>query len=723
MRIVSKVFAVVTAALLSGISSDTTSKATKEGPPPITKPLPEKPIQIPHPFLLAQLPPAENKSAVQVQEPALNYLITKGHRERAQSFPDSLFAFEIVQSPAYTVTEKDVEIALNDENSWFAEGIGKNTTTHPLLFKKLLERALEKRDSKLAFGVFQNQNEALFKVTKKLKEEYIDKAKQLSVAVHENEAVIAMHKTWEFTDVERKLAVTSSSSYFKYYAAQNPSFFRGLDKKQAEEYKHFARLNKEIWFSEGLAQNDGYEFTEEDLTALRRQLQSWYTHGAGRNKNYPWGPVDEELMLLNQGSYLEMGRTRSPYYKGVYSYYHSSRDLQSAKEFSRTYLAYRFNIDPKSPISGESTEFARKSYLNANSAYAIAQVRNPKFRIGDTEIKWILENGLNANTEFAYEAGLKLSAEQIRKYFDVTINQKPDKINIQEAVRGYLIDTLFAEAVSKNPNFAGVDQLNGGREISEIDKQIIRGGKQPAGRASYGFTKLAAGLIQNLHYGIIEPADIETAQKEFIRSSDFAYHLAKKLNEKQIQSIKDLDNFIIKNPKSKLVLGLFNNECYSPSDKAIKFLLENSKSDFIRELAKSKAFKITPEIKKLVMQNPDSKLAYGAAQNENWGIVSPEEKLWIFEKGNHDTLAARGLLMNTKCYKMGSTEIEKRFLKKDEKNLNTMAADLIGAHPDFPFDYESTKIAREKPTNFTRGVRANPQANATALYIPERERR
>ena len=52
-----------------------------------------------------------------------------------------------------------------------------------------------------------------------------------------------------------------------------------------------------------------------------------------------------------------------------------------------------------------------------------------------------------------------------------------------------------------------------------------------------------------------------------------------------------------------------------------------------------------------------------------------------------------------------------------------MIADLIGAHPEFILDYEFSEIAREKPTHFTRGIRNNPQANATALYVPERERR
>ena len=274
--------------------------------------------------------------------------------------------------------------------------------------------------------------------------------------------------------------------------------------------------------------------------------------------------------------------------------------------------------------------------------------------------------------------------------------------------------------MGKNPNFA---EIHPNIAISEIDKRFIQGDQQQGGRVSYAFTKLAAGLIQNLYYGEIEPADVSIAQREFIRSTDFAYHLAKKLNEKQIQSVKDLDDFLIKNPSSKFVLGLFNNEAYKPSEKISKFLLENSKSDFIRELAKSKAFKITPEIKKIVFQNPDDELAYGAAQNESWGIVSPEEKQWIFEQGNYNTLAAGGLLMNTECYKMGDAKIEKEFLKKDKENLNTMAAYLIGAHPEFILDYEFSQIAREKPTHLTRGVRNNPQANITALYIPERERR
>ena len=730
MRIISTIFGGVTATLISIFGAGTNEKEIpKEGPPPLTRSFPEKSAPVPHPFLVAQLQqPKETLPAPQIEKPVPNYLITLAQREDAQNNPASPSAFEIVQSPAYTITEKDIEIALKNENSWFAAGAGKNTTTNPILFKELLERALKNRNSKLTYGVFQNQNEALFKVTDKLKKEYIEKAKNGSV--NENEAVIAKHHTWEFTDVERELAIKSSSPYFRYWAAQNPSFFKGLNEKQAKEYRSRATCNGEIWLSEGLTQNtgdeltnNGFEFTAEDLKALRAQLQSWAAHGAGRSKNYPWGPVDHVLMLSSPNSYLQRGKTQSPFYNGLYNYSFLPPDREFARKFHRTHLAYTLNIDPLSPAGEENTEFARKSHLNANSAYAIGQVRNPKFNPGNKEIQWILESEINASTELAYEVGLKLNYEQIREYFDVSLNQKSERMSVKEAVRSYLVDTLFAKAVSKNPNFAEVNQFNGSIYIPETDKHFIQGDQQQGGRASYAFTKLAAGLIQNLYYGEIEPADVSIAQREFIRDSDFAYHLAKKLDEKQILKIKDLDDFIIKNPKSKFVIGLFNNESYKPSDKVLKFLFENSKSNFVRELAKSKAFKITPEIKKIVFQNPDDELAYGATQNESWGIVSPEEKRWIFEKGNHNTLAARGLLMNIKCYKMGDAKIEKEFLKKDEKNLNTMIADLIGAHPEFILDYEFSEIAREKPTHFTRGIRNNPQANATALYVPERERR
>lgn len=492
-----------------------------------------------------------------------------------------------------------------------------------------------------------------------------------------------------------------------------------MSEGEQEEYKKIARCDLAgIWQAEGLTQNPKYKFTNDDVIALERKLASWYTHGLLRNERYPLTSYEMALSNVHRNYTLPKALIRTPFYFGYYGYTIPDKEQEIAMEFPRSTFAYIINRDPCCPIKPEHKEFIRKSWENANSAYAIGKAQNPGFQADEADLKWILGNEMNANTQYAYEVGLKLTEEQIRfQIVQVKIGKRTEKVTVEEAVRGYLMDTPFAEAVAQNIHFAN-NSKDGYFLVSDFDKERVRGNEK-SDKVSYAFTRYGTGVIQNFAYGDVEEKDISIAKSEFVMNNPFAFHVAKKLKKEQIT--KEIEEFAMSKPSSMFTQGLFENSNYEPSAGFREFLWKNRKSDFVRKLVMSASYKVRDVDRKNSMSEPDCEFSYAIGQNKTWGTVTPDQKEWILNEKNHNTLLARALAGNVFCYEIGDGSKEEEYFERNKKNLNSWVAYELASRKDFLIGYKQIQRARENlPTLYARGIRDNPQVGTTAVFFGRR---
>ncbi|MBI2996767.1 MAG: hypothetical protein HYY52_08715 [Candidatus Melainabacteria bacterium] len=636
-----------------------------------------------------------------------NPLIDPRFIKLARENPDTYFAMEFLQSQAYIPTVEDIKIALSGQETWYAYGVGKNPNVSDEDFKMLLKEAHEKTSTKLAFGVFQNKKN---KVTPELQKELRETVTSSTPNKYNNTraTIIAMHPTWIMEDSDIKIALSGKAHWFIFWLTQNPTLGKQLSREDLKKFQDFIICHpNDGYLSAGFPQNSACEFDEGLIKTIRNNPTGWASHAALRNKKYPITNWEKMYSLCNPNSSLASGLTQTPYYFGEKSYTITDSEKDIAMKLFRSKYAYRITRDENCKILAQHKEFIRQSLDHANSAFAIGVAQNLQSLVDEDDLKWIIKNQANANTNYAYEVGLRLSYDQVNtKKFETKLGTKTESMTIKEAVTSYLVDTAFAEAVVQNINFSeeatNVKDNTVSYEVPKTYKRLARD--------AYNHTRFAAGLIQNPDYGEMEEEDIKAATS---LDSRFAYYVAKLLKKEQITEA--IEKYALSKPNSNFTLGLFENENYTASEKFRELIKVKSKDYIAYQLAMRRAYEVTYKDKQFAFENPNSHLAYGLGQNKSWGKVTKQEKIWCMK--NPKTLLAKALASNIDCYEFeDNAKLEKEFFEGDSNNLKTPFANEIAIREDYPIGVDDIKRLEENlPTLYGLGLRLNPQ-NPTSLY-------